>query len=202
MTDTYTTAAVESKIVVVATDLTILANKIKAAHAGVRDGFQHAVKAGLYLIQAKRLVRHGEWLPWLENHCEVSERTARAYMQLAKMPDGVLLIGDHRVDQNGNAVADLSFRQAIKKVAKPKASKSTVAAEIVKPDDVEASAAQRKAEAAADEVPEAGNPISKAWRHASEEQRAEFATTFQNDVYQYADFPRFLDRRVPAASAA
>jgi hypothetical protein len=51
-------------------------------------------------------------------------------------------------------------------------------------------------------VPGDENPITKAWRLATEEQRAEFASTFQNDVYRYADVPAFLDRRVPAGSAA
>jgi hypothetical protein len=32
--------------------------------------------AGDLLIEAKALVPHGQWLPWLAEHCEMAERTA------------------------------------------------------------------------------------------------------------------------------
>ena len=40
--------------------------------------------AGELLIEAKALVRHGQWLPWLKDHVEISERTAQIYMRAAK----------------------------------------------------------------------------------------------------------------------
>src|SRR5260221_10653202 len=64
-----------------------LAQRIKAAHAAVlehaRNVVQKAISAGLLLKEAKGNVPHGEWLSWLDEHCDLSERTAHRYMQLA-----------------------------------------------------------------------------------------------------------------------
>ena len=50
-----------------------------------RSPMRHAVlDAGRALIEAKSLVRHGRWLPWLKEHCHLPERTAQLYMQLAE----------------------------------------------------------------------------------------------------------------------
>ncbi len=66
-----------------------LAARINAAHdealASVRTALGHACRAGDLLIEAKRQLGHGDWLPWLRQHCAaVSERTAQKYMQLAR----------------------------------------------------------------------------------------------------------------------
>jgi hypothetical protein len=64
-----------------------LAQRIKAAHAAVlehaRNVVAKAISAGLLLKEAKGKVEYGEWLSWLDEHCELSERTAHRYMQLA-----------------------------------------------------------------------------------------------------------------------
>ena len=69
------------------TGLEELATRIKTAHRAVRDAakniVQQAVAAGQALNDAKAKLPHGEWLPWLERHCELSERTAHNYMLLA-----------------------------------------------------------------------------------------------------------------------
>ena len=36
------------------------------------------------MLEAKAAVRHGKWLPWLKEHCGLSERTAQRYMKLAR----------------------------------------------------------------------------------------------------------------------
>jgi hypothetical protein len=46
-------------------------------HAG-----QHYLKAGKYLLAAKKQVERGAWLPWLKKH-GIVERTAQEYMALA-----------------------------------------------------------------------------------------------------------------------
>ena len=98
--------------------LDALAAEINAAHTAAQAFSSQAVErahdAGIRLNQAKAQCQHGDWLPWLAEHCPtISERTARAYMQLAR--DWKAL-----ESQNGSAVADLSFRQAIKLLAAPK----------------------------------------------------------------------------------
>ena len=48
------------------------------------EAVAEAILAGHALNEAKTIVGHGEWLPWLKEHCtRVKERTARKYMALA-----------------------------------------------------------------------------------------------------------------------
>jgi len=94
-------------------DLATLAERINAEHhaaeAALNSGLQHALEAGRLLLEAKAQVGHGVWLPWLERHFEGSPRTARLYVQLTKhLPE---------ISQNGNAVANLNVRQAVKLLA-------------------------------------------------------------------------------------
>jgi hypothetical protein len=62
-----------------------LAARIKAEHeactAALKRGIEHAVAAGKLLIEAKAQLPHGQWLPWLREHCQIPERSARRYMQ-------------------------------------------------------------------------------------------------------------------------
>jgi hypothetical protein len=68
--------------------LTVLAAEIRKAHADVQDAAktaaQRAIEAGHALIEAKELVQHGGWLPWLREHCALAERTAQLYMKIAR----------------------------------------------------------------------------------------------------------------------
>ncbi len=93
-----------------------LAARIKAAHeavgAALRRGVQDAMMAGDLLIEAKAQLNHGQWLPWLRDHCAISERTARLYMRLARHREKI---------ENGN-VADLSVRGALEIIAVSKVS--------------------------------------------------------------------------------
>nr|WP_234894923.1 DUF3102 domain-containing protein [Sinorhizobium meliloti] len=65
-----------------------MAAEINRAHeaAGLagRELVRHAIAAGQRLIEAKALVAHGEWLPWLKKNCAIPTRTAQLYMRLAK----------------------------------------------------------------------------------------------------------------------
>ncbi|MEJ7810410.1 MAG: DUF3102 domain-containing protein [Gemmatimonadaceae bacterium] len=92
-----------------------LAADINDAHAdcarAVRAGFAHAARAGRLLLEAKARVGHGGWLPWLRANCACSERTAQAYMRVARRDLGA---GDPQ------RVADLSFRGALAMLAAPK----------------------------------------------------------------------------------
>jgi hypothetical protein len=64
-----------------------LAARILAEHeactAAEKRGLHHAVAAGKMLIEAKAALKHGEWLPWLRDHCHISERKAQRYMAIA-----------------------------------------------------------------------------------------------------------------------
>jgi hypothetical protein len=100
-------------------DLDELAQRIKEEHSNVgsalQQGFMHASAAGELLMQAKAKARHGKWLSWLRQECEISARTASLYMRLAKNRGGI-------EDQIGNAVADLTLRGAMKLLSPPRQS--------------------------------------------------------------------------------
>jgi hypothetical protein len=68
--------------------LPTLAAEIRQAHADVQEAAktaaERAIAAGHRLIEARSLVKHGEWLPWLRDHCALADRTAQLYMQLAR----------------------------------------------------------------------------------------------------------------------
>jgi Protein of unknown function (DUF3102) len=85
-----------------------LAARIKAEHQAVSEALsesvRHAMAAGELLIEAKDQLQHGQWLPWLRDHCTISERTAQLYMRVAKNRDEVEA-------QMRNGAADLSLNE-------------------------------------------------------------------------------------------
>ena len=70
-----------------------LAVEINREHSKVEkymsQAVTHAIAAGERLIEAKSLVKHGEWLPWLKSNFGGSESIAQFYMQLARNPEHV-----------------------------------------------------------------------------------------------------------------
>lgn len=63
--------------------LQTLARTANAAH---EEGIRSAIIAGRALIEAKALVPHGRWLPWIKQHCTFSVGSAELYMKAAKHP--------------------------------------------------------------------------------------------------------------------
>ena len=86
-----------------------LADRIRAEHEAtslsLKRGVEHSMAAGELLIEAKALVKHGQWLPWLRDHCQISDRTARLYMQLARNRERI-------EKQNRQPIADLTMNEA------------------------------------------------------------------------------------------
>ena len=72
----------------------------------VRAG-EAILQIGRCLIEAKELLSHGEWLPWLNERVELSERTAQKFMKLA------------REWSNPNTLADLGASKALMLLALP-----------------------------------------------------------------------------------
>src|SRR5262245_18668139 len=98
--------------------LPVLASTIKehlaAAETATRRGLEHAMAAGLLLIEAKELVEHGEWLTWLQANCQIGQRQAQTYMRLAR--------NRHRVEAVKNAAtAHLTIAAAEALVGRPRA---------------------------------------------------------------------------------
>ena len=50
-------------------------------HAGQAIGF--AIACGELLLEAKRSIQHGQWLPWLRANVAFGERSAQGYMRIA-----------------------------------------------------------------------------------------------------------------------
>jgi hypothetical protein len=92
------------------------AARINTAHAACEGAFKagllQAREAGELLLQAKELVAHGAWLPWLEANCTVSERTAQGYMRVARRWV--------ELEAKAPRAADLSVREAIALLSAPR----------------------------------------------------------------------------------
>src|SRR5258706_3006884 len=86
-----------------------LAARIRAEHeatdAALKSSVEHAMAAGHLLVEAKAQLKHGQWLPWLTEHCAMSERTAQLYIRIAKNREAI-------ESQIRNGVADLTLGQA------------------------------------------------------------------------------------------
>jgi Protein of unknown function (DUF3102) len=93
-------------------DLSALAGKIRTLAAAVRGGgetvIRKAIDIGVALIDAKRQVPHGQWLPWIKDECELSERTVQDYMLVAACR--------HKIEQwmKSATAADLTLRGALR----------------------------------------------------------------------------------------
>ena len=48
------------------------------------EAVDHAKQAGLLLLEVKSALKHGDWLPWLEENIFVSARQVQRYMQVAQ----------------------------------------------------------------------------------------------------------------------
>ena len=72
-----------------------------------REAGEAILDIGARLIKAKGMLPHGEWLPWLNERVELSERTAQKFMKLA------------REWSNPNTLADLGASKALMLLAVP-----------------------------------------------------------------------------------
>jgi len=89
---------------------TLIQQRHEAVAASLKEAVSNAIATGELLLEAKRQVGHGGWLPWLaENLPDIAERTAQAYMRIARAPL-----------EKRNAVADLPLREALAAIASPK----------------------------------------------------------------------------------
>jgi hypothetical protein len=115
--------------------LTVLATEIKAKLTLARRHGQATLSAlmdvGDRLMEAKKALDHGQWDDWLSDNFELSDRTARLYMQLA----------GHRarVEAKMATVATLGIRGALEQISedqmqegKEKRNRELLAAELAK----------------------------------------------------------------------
>ena len=165
-----------------------LAVKIDAAHraatSAIQNALTNAVRCGELLIQAKSQVPHGEWLTWLQGQTKVSERTAQAYMRLARKLKSI----------DPQRVADLSVRDALAVISTPKPRpkpepRSGVSPAAMKPEtlrpvaerrtlpDMVGQDAMRRAESGSEHDL---TSLKKGWRGADAENRQAFLDWLQD----------------------
>ena len=105
--------------IIAPSDLDAIATEINAEHEAAKvafnSGFTHAVRAGELLIKAKAEVKHGEWLPWLEENCQISLRSAQLYMRLTNERS--------RIESNTQDLAYLTLEGAAALLGRPKEKK-------------------------------------------------------------------------------
>lgn len=88
-----------------------LAVAINQEHQDCQQAYRasviYAYRTGELLLQAKRKLPHGQWLPWLAANCsDISERTAQVYMRIARRwPE---------LEQSTTVIANLSLDDACK----------------------------------------------------------------------------------------
>lgn len=114
--DLFGGAALSSNLTSPGFALATLAAEINAEHdaaeSHARKAIEHARAAGEKLLLAKAGVAHGQWLPWLAANCpRLAERTAQAYMKLAK--------GWPLLELKSATVADLTINDALKLLNAP-----------------------------------------------------------------------------------
>jgi hypothetical protein len=86
-----------------------LGEQVRAAYRQFKGRATAALEAAIYLgellSEAKREAGHGNWLTWLQRNCpDLSERTARLYMQLHENREAL---------KTATGVADLTVRAAV-----------------------------------------------------------------------------------------
>ena len=93
-------------------DIEAITNDILEAK---RRGGEAILTIGRCLTEAKQSLPHGEWLPWLNERVELSERTAQKFMKLA------------REWSNPNTLADLGASKALMLLALPESERERFA---------------------------------------------------------------------------
>lgn len=92
-----------------------------------RNAGQAIIEIGKRLNEAKAQLSHGEWLPWLREKVDISERSARDFMRLA------------REYSKSAEIADLGASKALALLALPVSEREQFAAEKHEVDGVEKS---------------------------------------------------------------
>ena len=76
------------------------------------------IEIGRRLVEAKELLQHGEWLPWLEKETEFSERSAQRYMKVFE-EYGAAQLGLFGPETNATTLSDLPISKALALLSVP-----------------------------------------------------------------------------------
>jgi len=97
--------------------------------AGRRVTLLCGIEIGRRLCEAKELLAHGEWLPWLSRETEFSDRTAQNYMRAFREygADQMWLLGP---ETNTKTFADLPISKALALLSVPESEREAFAEEV------------------------------------------------------------------------
>lgn len=88
-----------------------------------------AIEIGRRLVEAKELLSHGEWLPWLERETEFSERSAQRYMRIFE-EYGAAQLGLFGPETNATTLSDLPISKALALLSVPESDREAFAEEV------------------------------------------------------------------------
>jgi len=87
------------------------------------------IEIGRRLVEAKEMLEHGEWLPWLERETEFSERTAQNYMRVFR-EYGAAQGSLFGAEINTKTFADLPISKALALLSVPESDRIEFAEEV------------------------------------------------------------------------
>ena len=137
------------------------------AEAGRRITLLCAIEIGRRLVEAKDMLAHGEWLPWLERETELSDRTAARYMKIFT-EYGAAQQSLFGPVSNSPTLSNLSVSNALRLLAVPEEERESFAAE----HDVEHLSAREVEALVRDRTAELEAQTDEAKREAASERHA------------------------------
>lgn len=97
--------------------------------AGRRITLLCGIEIGRRLVEAKEMLNHGEWLPWLKRETEFSERSAQNYMKVFN-EYGAAQLGLFGPETNTQTFADLPISKALAMLSLPESERESFAEEV------------------------------------------------------------------------
>lgn len=97
--------------------------------AGRRVTLLCGIEIGRRLKEAKDMLKHGEWLPWLEQQTDISERQAQRYMKVFE-EYGAAQLGLFGPETNATTLSDLPISKALLLLSVPESEREDFAEEI------------------------------------------------------------------------
>ena len=181
-----------------------------------RAGGEAILTIGKGLIEAKALLSHGEWLPWLEEKIEFSEKAAQNFMRLARHYSNPQTLADlgsskalmllavpeevreefisvpHEVGGQEKSVADMSARELAQAIKER--DEALKAAELAKAERKAADEARKKMSTdmnlANERIAELNNQVEQYSAEAREAQNA--STRLEQELKELKDRPEEL----------
>jgi len=97
--------------------------------AGRRVTLLCGIEIGRRLKEAKDMLMHGEWLPWLEQQTDISERQAQRYMKVFE-EYGAAQLGLFGPETNATTLSDLPISKALLLLSVPESEREEFAEEV------------------------------------------------------------------------